>query len=144
MKPCPSQMNEVYLAALPPAGAPALLSALRRCQGFRVRAACESGAARLSYSIARHGGGSTTRVDFLSPFFLELWGYSGWTRLLHQVITPSRKTARVISFRLWLEQSLGVIMNDFSLSQQRRSQEYNLAASSEWRSGNNRAQKNSR
>lgn len=70
----------------------------------------ESRAARLSYSIARHGGGPTTRLDFLSPFFLELWGYSGRTRLLHQ----------------------------------RRSQEYNLAASNKWRGGNNRPQENSR
>uniref|UniRef100_A0A3P8RU34 Pleckstrin homology domain containing A5 n=1 Tax=Amphiprion percula TaxID=161767 RepID=A0A3P8RU34_AMPPE len=80
----------------PPTQAPALLSDIRRCQGFRVRAACESGAARLSYSTARHGGGSTTRVDFLSPVFLELRGYSGWTRLLLQVNIPREKTAQVI------------------------------------------------
>ncbi|CAG5957823.1 unnamed protein product [Menidia menidia] len=69
-----------------------------------------SGAARVSYISARHGGGATARVDFGSPVFLELWGHSGRTRLLRQ----------------------------------RRSQEYNLAASSERRGGHNRAQKNSR
>lgn len=84
-----SQTNELTVpASCPTPWAPTLLSAIRRCQGFRVRAACENGAARLSYSIASHGGGSTTRVDFLSPFFLELRDYSGWTRLLHQVNIP--------------------------------------------------------
>lgn len=86
--------------AYPAPWAPALLTAIRRCQGFRVRAACASGAARLSYSIGRHGGGPTTRVDFLSPFFLELWGYSGWTRLLRKVNIPSEATAQLISVRL--------------------------------------------
>lgn len=47
--------------------------------------ACASGAARVSSSIASHGGGSTARVDFLSPPFLELRTHAGWTRLLYQV-----------------------------------------------------------
>lgn len=81
----------------PPRGAPTLLSTIRRYHGFRVRAACASGAARVSYSIASHGGGSTTRVDFLSPFFLELRAHSGWTGLLHQVNLPSKAPAGLIS-----------------------------------------------
>lgn len=84
----------------PPGGAPTaptLLSTIRRYHGFRVRAACTSGAARVSYSIASHGGGSTTRVDFLSPFFLELRAHSGWTRLFHQVNLPSKAPAGLIS-----------------------------------------------
>lgn len=64
----------------------------------------ESRAARLSYSIARHGGGPTTRLDFLSPFFLELWGYSGRTRLLHQVIKgkPKSVSSHVCSVSFFL------------------------------------------
>lgn len=81
----------------PPRGAPTLLSTIRRYHGFRVRAACASGAARVSYSIASHGGGSTTRVDFSSPFFLELRAHSGWTSLLHQVNLPSMAPAGLIS-----------------------------------------------
>lgn len=65
--------------------APALLPDTRRCQGFRVRAVGASGATRLSYISARHGGGAAARVDFCSPVFLELWGYSGRTRLFPQV-----------------------------------------------------------
>uniref|UniRef100_A0A8D3E260 Pleckstrin homology domain containing A5 n=1 Tax=Scophthalmus maximus TaxID=52904 RepID=A0A8D3E260_SCOMX len=79
-------------------------SAIRRCQGFRVRAAGASGAARAaSNSIARHGGGSTARVDFVPPFFLELRGHSGWTRLLRQVSTqPVRPRGRRLNSCLFL------------------------------------------
>lgn len=59
--------------------------------------ACASGAARVSSSIASHGGGSTARLDFLSSSFLELRTHSGWTRLLHQVNLPTEATAGLIS-----------------------------------------------
>lgn len=112
-----SQTNELTVpASCPTPWAPTLLSAIRRCQGFRVRAACENGAARLSYSIASHGGGSTTRVDFLSPFFLELRDYSGWTRLLHQVNIPWR-TAAGVFFRRFPIRTKSPCYNEwFSLS----------------------------
>lgn len=91
----------------------ALHSGIRRCQGFRVRAACESGAAPESYSLISHGGGSTTQVGFWSPFFMELRGYSRWTCLLHQVIIPSNRTTRVFPACLSFQQSRRVTVNDF-------------------------------
>ena len=97
-----------------------------------------------STSIARHGGGSTPRVDILSPFFLELWGYSGWTCLLHQV-----KTSWILLTGLMYDlnpfrHSLQRVFTISISHQQRRSEEYNLVASSKWRGSNNRTQKNSR
>lgn len=93
-------------------------SASRRCQGFRVRAACTSGAAPLSYISARHGGGAAARVDFCSPVFLELWGYSGRSGLLPQVNMPSktRNFTSVYSFLLGTKANLCVAVKKISLS----------------------------
>lgn len=127
--------------------APALLPDTRRCQGFRVRAVGASGATRLSYISARHGGGAAARVDFCSPVFLELWGYSGRTRLFPQVNISvlggggqdDEQSGRLFSFSC-----LSLTRLFFPLSQQRRGEEYNLAASRERRGGRHRAPENSR
>ncbi len=102
-------------------------------------------AARALLSVLRHGGGLRPGVAVLPAFLLELRRDPRRTRLLYQVNISGMES--LCSVRL--ECLSSVVFFTFSspsffLTQQWRSEEHNLAASSHGRSRHYRAQKNSR
>lgn len=135
--------DRVYLAALPPG----LLSTSSRCQGFRVRAGCESGAApRHCHTVTycqtwrRSYSPSGYRVCLL----LGVTGSLGMDASSSSSKYPLNEQGLSDHYPFFLRANSPWYNQCVSLSYQRRSQEYNLAASRERRSADHRTQKNSR